>query len=396
MGTRPSFTVGIEEEYLIVDRASRDLVREPCAAFREDLAARLGEQVTAEYLQCQVEVGTRPHAAIPEAAADLGALRHAVAEVAEVHGYAPIAASTHPFARWREQVHTPKPRYDALHDDLGLAVRRMLICGCHVHVGVEDPDLRIDLMNQAAYFLPHMLALSCSSPYWEGEDTGLASYRLTVFDALPRTGLPDPMSSFAEYRRMVDHLVTAGCIEDATKIWWDIRPSDKFPTLEQRVTDVCARVEDAAAIAAIFQSMLAFLYRLRALNQRWRLYPMTLVGENRWRAQRYGCKGRLVDHGRGSLAAVPDLVEEIIALVQSDAEALGCLRELVGARRIAAEGTSAVRQRAVYASARTEGATEPEALSAVVDWLIAAFDPGAASAPAEPGPARAIPDRGSA
>ncbi len=384
MSGRPSFTVGIEEEYLIVDRASRDLVREPSERFRADLAERLGDQVTVEYLQCQVEVGTRPHDSVPGAAGDLAGLRRGVAEVAEAHGYAAIAASTHPFARWREQVHTPKPRYDALHDDLGLAVRRMLICGCHVHVGIEDPDLRIDLMNQAAYFLPHLLALSCSSPFWEGEDTKLCSYRLTVFDALPRTGLPDPLASYAEYRRMVDHLVAAGCIEDATKIWWDIRPSDKFPTLEQRVTDVCARVEDAAAIAAIFQSLLAYLYRLRALNQRWRLYPMTLVAENRWRAQRYGCRGRLVDHGRGALAAVPDLVEEIIALVRSDAEALGCLREVAGARRIAAEGTSAMRQRAVFAAAREAGADDAEALRAVVDWLIDAFSPADIPGRAEP------------
>jgi carboxylate-amine ligase len=280
MTDRPSLTIGIEEEYLVVDRATRDLVREPSAVFLGDLAARLGDQVTGEYLQCQVEVGTRPHRTVPDAIADLAALRAAVAEVAEAHGYAPIAASTHPFARWREQSHTRKPRYDALHDDLGLAIRRMLICGCHVHVGIEDPDLRIDLMNQVSYFLPHLLALSCSSPYWEGQDTELASYRLTVFDALPRTGLPDTLASHAEYRRMVDHLVQAGCIEDATKIWWDIRPSDRFPTLEQRVTDVCSLLEDVATIAALYQSVLGFLYRLRARNQRWRVYPATLIGEN--------------------------------------------------------------------------------------------------------------------
>jgi carboxylate-amine ligase len=367
---RPSFTVGIEEEYLIVERESRDLVREPDPAFLERCGELLGSQVTPEYLQCQVEVGTKPHGSVPEAKADLVRMRKGVAEAASEFGYAPIAASTHPFAQWRAQHHTRKPRYDELRADLGAAVRRLLICGCHVHVCVEDDDLRIDLMSQAAYFLPHLLAMSCSSPFWGGEDTGLASYRLTVFDALPRTGLPDTLASFGEYRRLVDQLVSAGCIEDATKIWWDIRPSAKFPTLEQRVTDVCSRVEDAACIAAVFQSLMAYLYRLRSRNQRWRIYPATLIRENRWRAQRYGVRGKLVDHGRSVMAPFADLIEELIDLIGSDAEALGCRAEVLHARRIAREGTSADRQRAVYERAVGEGAESAEALRAVVDALI--------------------------
>jgi carboxylate-amine ligase len=233
--------------------------------------------------------------------------------------------------------------------------------------------LRIDLMNQAVYFLPHLLALSCSSPYWEGEDTGLASYRLTVFDALPRTGLPDVVSSYGEYRRLVAHLVEAGCIEDATKIWWDIRPSAKFPTVEQRITDVCSLVEDVACVAALYQSLFAYLYRLRARNQRWRLYPATLVRENRWRAMRYGVEGGLVDHGRRRIAPFSDLIEELIELLGADAEALGCHRELLHARRIVANGTSAARQRAAFAAALSAGADETEAKRAVVDHLIAEF-----------------------
>lgn len=373
MVARPAFTVGIEEEYLIVGRESRDLVREPDPAFLAALSERIGTQVAPEYLQCQVEVGTRPHATVPEAAAELARLRAAVAETAAGFGYAPIAAATHPFAKWREQTHTRKPRYDELRADLGLAVRRLLICGCHVHVGIEDEDLRIDLMNQAAYFLPHLLALSTSSPFWEGEDTQLASYRLTVFDALPRTGLPDPVVSYSEYRRLVDRLVSAGCIEDGTRIWWDIRPSWKFPTLEERVTDICSRLADAATIAALFQSLLAFLYRLRARNQRWRVYPPTLIRENRWRAQRYGAAGKLVDHGEGRLTPMADLVEELIDLLGPDAEALGCRGEVLHARRIAAEGTSADRQRAAFAAALASGASRDEALRAVVDHLIGEF-----------------------
>jgi len=206
-----------------------------------------------------------------------------------------------------------------------------------------------------------------------GEDTGLSSYRLTVFDALPRTGLPDMVTSYSEYQRLVGQLVNSGCIEDATKIWWDIRPSAKFPTLEQRVTDVCSRVQDAACVAAVFQSLMAYLYRLRTRNQRWRLYPVTLIRENRWRAQRYGARGLLVDHGRAVLAPYGELIEELIELLGPDAEELGCKAELLQARRIAREGTSADRQRSVYEKCLAAGAEAPEALRAVVDALISEF-----------------------
>ena len=378
MVERPSFTVGIEEEYLIVDAKTRDLVREPDPAFQERCADLTDGHSTAEFLQCQVEVGTRPHASVADAGADLAALRAAIKKAASGFGYAPIAASTHPFARWREQIHTRKERYDALSADLGQAVRRLLICGCHVHVGIEDPDMRIDFLNQASYFMPHLLALSCSSPFWEGEDTELASYRLTVFDALPRTGLPDPVNSYAEYRRLISALVDAGCIEDATRIWWDIRPSDKFPTLEQRVTDVCSKVDDAVTIAAMFQAIMALLYRLRTSNQRWRQYPNTLIMENRWRAQRYGETGNLVDHGKRCQVPVGALMNELIELLGQDAEELGTVRELKHAQEIVRGGTSATRQRHVWRDARAAGATPGEAGIEVVDHLIAEYSPGSA------------------
>ena len=372
---RPSFTVGIEEEYLVVDTETRDLVRQPDPAFQDRCAELTEGHSTAEFLQCQIEVGTSPYSRVVDAQRDLAALRAAVKRAAGEFGYAPIAASTHPFARWREQSHTRKERYDTLSADLGHAVRRMLICGCHVHVGIEDDDVRIDLMNQAAYFMPHLLALSCSSPFWEGEDTGLASYRLTVFDALPRTGLPDQVESYAEYSRLIAALVNAECIEDATKIWWDIRPSDRFPTLEQRVTDVCSRVEDAAVIAAMFQALLAYLYRLRTSNQRWRMYPRTLIMENRWRAQRYGCEGRLVDHGKRAQVQFGALIVELSELLAQDAKDLGTTELLTRARNIAASGTSATRQRRVWKEAMRNGATPAEAGIAVVDHLIAEFSP---------------------
>lgn len=370
MIAEPTLTLGIEEEYLIVDRKSRDLVREPDAGFLTACADLLGEQVTGEYLQCQVEVGTKPHKRVRDARDDLVGLRKGVAEAAQAFGYAPIAASTHPFAKWREQTHTRKERYDHLRDDLGQTVRRMLICGMHMHIGIEDEDLRIDLMNQVSYFLPHLLALSCSSPFWDGEDTGLASYRLTVFDALPRTGLPDVLGSYGEYTRMVGQLVKAGCIEDSSKIWWDVRPSSKFPTVEQRVTDVCSLVDDVAAIAAVYQSVMAFLFRLRKQNQRWRVYPQTLILENRWQAQRYGAQGKLIDHGRGEMVPMSRLMEELIGLIGEDAERLGCKEELLRARQITTNGNSADRQRATFKAALEAGADPHEASVAVVDRLI--------------------------
>ncbi|MEM8792407.1 MAG: carboxylate-amine ligase [Pseudomonadota bacterium] len=369
----PSFSIGIEEEYLIVDRETRDLVQAPSEDFLADCGASLGKHLSPEFLQCQVEVGTEVHKTALEAGEELRKMRHCIAMAAEAHGYAAIAASTHPFADWQAQTHTRKERYDTLDADLGGAVRRMLICGCHVHVGIEDPDLRVDLMNQAAYFLPHLLALSTSSPFWKGEDTGLASYRLTVFDALPRTGLPDVFHSHAEYRRLVDHLVRAGCIEDATKIWWDIRPSDKFPTLEQRVTDVCSRVEDAVTVAALYQGILAMLWRLRSLNQRWRLYPAIMVNENRWRAQRYGVTRELVDHGKDALVPFAELLEELIALTAEASESLGGREAIAHATQICARGTSAERQRRVFYHALDSGAEQREALHAVVDHLIAEY-----------------------
>ncbi len=370
---RPGLRLGIEEEYLIVDRETGDLVVEPGESFLDACRTALGERVAPEFLQCQVEVGTQPHKTVGAAISELRELRCAVASAAEERGYAAIAASTHPFAKWRKQQHTRAQRYDGIWSDIGLPAWRMLISAMHLHVEVEDPDLRIDLMNQVTYFLPHMLALSCSSPFWEGVDTRLSSYRLTVFDALPRSGLPDQLASFGSFRRLVDLLVKAGCIEDGTKIWWDVRPSARFPTLEARITDICPRLRDAAAIAALYQSLLAFLVRLRMQNQGWRLYPLTLIGENRWRAQRYGTEGTLIDLGASRLVPVADLVEELIEILREDAAELECLEELEDLRQIPREGNSASRQRAVHAAAWAAGAGEEGALRAVVDHLMAEF-----------------------
>ncbi len=366
----PELTIGIEEEYLLVDRASRDLAADPPAAMLAECEGLLDDQVRPELMRAQIEVGTRPCNNVREARADLARLRATDAEVADRHGLAPIAASTHPLARWEQQQTVEQERYQLLTRDLQAVARRLLTCGMHVHVGVSDDDLRIDLMNQMTYFLPHLLALSTSSPFWGGEATGLKSYRLAVFDALPRTGLPDAYDSYGEYQRMVGQLVGAGLIEDATKLWWDLRPSARYPTLEMRIADVCTRLDDAVTVTALTQCLISMLYRLRSANQRWRVYPRMLVAENRWRAQRYGVEGDLVDFGKGELVPYPELLEELIGLVREDAERLGCTAEVEHARAIVAGGTGAERQLRAYAAARAAGADDREALVADVDLLI--------------------------
>jgi carboxylate-amine ligase len=241
----------------------------------------------------------------------------------------------------------------------------------HVHVGIEDRHLRIDLMNQIRYFLPHLLALSCSSPFWDGALTGLHAYRLVIFQNLPRTGMPEEFVSWGEYERYVEILVSAGLIEDASKLWWDIRPSTRYPTLEMRISDVCTRLDDAMTIAAFYQALLGYLYRLRRDNQRWRVYSPGIIEENVWRAQRYGTGGTLVDFGKGALVPFPDLIEELIEIIAQDAVEFEVEDEIRRARDIIAEGTSADRQIAAYRGAIDSGASEREALQAVVDELIA-------------------------
>ena len=371
MLAEPAFTVGVEEEYHLVDRSTRDLVAEPPAGMLVECQRLLEGQVNPEFLRSQIEVGTRVCRSMAEVRDDLARLRRAVVEVAARYGLAPIAASTHPFARSDAQRHTDKERYNTLARDLQAPGRRLVICGMHVHVGIEDADLRIDLMSQAAYFLPHLLALSTSSPFWEGEDSGLKSYRIAVFDELPRTGLPEQFESFGEYERHLQVLVQAGLIEDGTKLWWDLRPSVRFPTLEMRITDVCPRLDHAVAIAALFRCLLRMLYRLRRANQRWRRYAAMLVNENRWRAQRYGFDEGLVDFGKGAIVPYRELLEEMLDLVAEDAAHFGCLGEIEMARGILDQGTSAHRQLATYRAALARGADRKAALMAVVDELIA-------------------------
>ncbi len=365
----PSFTLGIEEEYLLVDPQTGDLISEAPEGLMPRMREKLGDQVSPEFLQCQVEVGTRVCDNIHQAREDLQFLRHSVAEVAEEFGFALIASSTHPFAAPEQQSVTSRERYASLEEDLQRVARRLLISGMHVHVGIDDDDARIDLMSQAAYILPHFLALSTSSPFWRGEDTGLKSYRISIWDEMPRTGMPQSFDSYSDYRRHVQVLIDAGIIEDASKIWWDLRPSCRFPTLEMRISDLCTSLEDTLCIAALYACWLRMLQRLRLKNQRWRRYSPMLLQENRWRAHRYGYEAGLIDFGRGEVVPYAELLDEILSLVAQDAEALNCANEVNHARTIIERGSSAHRQLAIYRQAMAKHDDEPSALKQVVDWL---------------------------
>ena len=366
----PEFTIGIEEEYLLVDPETRDLIADPADEIMAECERRLGSRVAPEFMRAQIEVGTSVCRSIAQARDDLVGLRRCVGEVARAHGAEVIAASTHPFASWQPQKTTERQRYKQLERDIGVPVRRLLICAMHVHVGIEDPDLRIDLMNQVRYFLPHLLVLTTSSPFWQGELSNLKSYRLAVFDELPRTGIPETYMSFGEYQKHLNALVQVGVIEDGTKIWWDIRPSARFPTLEMRVCDICTRIEDTVSVAALYVCLMRMLWRLKRMNTAWRRYKTFLINENRWRAMRYGFESGLIDFGRGELVPYADLLEEVIDLIRPDAEALGCLAEVEHARKILERGTSADNQIAVYRRVMAEGGSREDACRAVVDWLV--------------------------
>lgn len=370
-----SFTVGIEEEYLLVDPDTRQLAEDGDVSqgVIDAVIAAVGQDVgfaTPEFLKAQVEVGTDVAGSIKDVRKKLSALRRAVSTAANEKGFAIIAASTHPMANWRDAHHTDKERYNVLANDLQTVAKRMVICGMHVHVGIDDDDLRLDLLGQISYFLPHLLALTTSSPFWAGQDSGLQCYRLSIFDELPRTGLPEHFDSWSDYTRHVETMVNIGLLEDASKIWWDIRPHWRFPTLEMRVADVCTYMDDGIAVAALYASLLSMLLRLRRTNQKWRTYSNMLINENRWRAQRHGFDKGLVDFGAGKVVDYESLMEEILELTKEDQHRLDCVEEASHARTILSRGTSSHNQRRIYTEAKAEGASNQEALEKVVDWLI--------------------------
>ena len=367
---KPDFTIGIEEEYLLVDLETRNLVQNPPGCIQKTCGERLGKRVTEEYLNSQIEVGTSVCKTISEARNQLIELRSTISEIARAEGIGLVASATHPFADWQDQKPTEKERYDVLSEEMQAVARRLLTCGMHIHIGVDDDDLRIKIMNQMRYFLPHLLALSTSSPFWQGRNTGLKSYRLTVFDAMPRSGMPPEFQAWSDYQKEVDMLARTKVVSDPTKIWWDIRPHPNFPTVEIRICDICTKLDDAVAIAALCACITRMLYRLHRRNICWRSYSAFLLSENRWRAQRYGATGTLIDFGKGELVPFAALLDEIIDLTEKDADALGCMNEINHLRTILKRGTSADRQVARYKKSIDDGREEGDAMRDVVDSLL--------------------------
>jgi carboxylate-amine ligase len=341
------FTLGVEEEFQIVDPQTWEL-RSHVSELLVQSAPTLGDQIKRELHQSIVEVGTRICADVSELRAEIFRLRRELTIAAERVGLAVAAAGTHPFAHWEDQILSPGVRYDSIVEELQQLARSLLIFGLHVHVAVPDRHSMIELMNEVRYFLPHLLALSASSPFWMGHDTGLKSYRTTVFRRFPRTGVPDRYDSWSEYEEYVKLLVELKCIDDAKKIWWDVRPHPTFGTLEFRVCDVPTRPETAIMLGALVQAIVVKLYRLRGRNLGFRIYRRALIEENKWRAARYGIDGKLIDFGKRAEVPMRELALELLEFIDDVVDELGSRREVEYVHRVLAEGTSADRQLAVF------------------------------------------------
>ena len=359
--TAQPLTIGIEEEFQIV-RADGEL-----EAHIDTLLASarpiLGEDVKAEMLQSVVEVGTQICGGVAEARDEVLRLRGTIGALLEPQGLRILSAGTHPFSHWRDQRITEMDRYKMIEDEMQDVVRELLIFGMHVHVGIDDPQLRIEVVNEARYFLPHLLALSSSSPFWLGRATGLKSYRSVIWSRFPRTGIPPEFGSHEEFANYVELLIRTGSIDNGKKIWWDLRPHWQYPTIEFRVCDACTRVDEVLCIAALIQAICAKLLRLRSANLGFRKYPPSLISENKWRAMRYGIDGKLIDFGKSSEVPMRDLAVELLEFVDDVVDDLDSRKEAEYVETILREGTSADRQLEVQ---RRTGSFE-----AVVDHLAA-------------------------
>src|SRR5438876_1561191 len=307
----PSLTIGIEEEYQIIDPQTREL-RSYITQILEDSKLILKEQVKAELHQSMVEVGTEVCKTPAEARAELVRLRREIIGLAARNGLKIAAAGTHPFSSWEKQEITPFERYLGVKQDMQDLAQQLLIFGTHVHIGIEDTEFLIDAMNVSRYFLPHLLCLSTSSPFWMGRNTGLKSYRSIIFRHFPRTGIPPVFQSYSEMDELVETMMRTNCVPDASKIWWDARPNHKYPTLEFRICDVCTRVDEAVCLAAIFQALIAKLWKLHRDNMTFRVYPQALIEENKWRAVRHGLDGKLLDLGKQKELPARQLIRELI------------------------------------------------------------------------------------
>jgi carboxylate-amine ligase len=343
----PKLTIGLEEEYQIIHPESRELTSY-IQEFFDQGRVILRDQIKPEFLRSQIEVGSRICNNIDEAREELIRLRKTVCKLAEGKGLRVAAAGTHPFSVWSDQQITAGERYTKHEQDMADVARHMLVFGMHVHVGIDNPELRVDVLNQSRYFLPHLLALSTSSPFWRGRDTGLHSYRSIILGTLPRAGLPPTFGSWAEYQSYVNTLVETHCIDEPTKIWWDSRLNPKFPTVEFRFPDICTRVDEAICIAALVLGIVAKLILLRRSNIAWRNYRRNLIAENKWRAVRYGVHGKLIDFGKRREFPLADLVHEMLEFLDDVADELNIRRAIEYADTILTHGTSADRQLATY------------------------------------------------
>jgi carboxylate-amine ligase len=360
--TRPSLTIGIEEEYQTVDPETRDLKSHISAEIIQKGRMLLEERVKPEMHQSVVEIGTGICRNIQEAKAEIRDIRQQIVKLARANGLRLAAGGTHPFAHWANQEIYPDDRYRIIVEDMKMVARANLIFGLHVHIGVEDRETAIQIMNGARYFLPHILALSTNSPFWMGMDSGLRSYRCKVFDKFPRTNIPDLFASWSEFEDYVDLLIRTKCIDNAKKIWWDIRPHPHFPTLEFRICDMPMRLDETIAIAALCQAVIAKLYKLHEQNLSFRHYSRSLIMENKWRAARYGLGGNLIDFGKQQEVPVRQLIAEIREFVADVVAELGSQEEIAYIDRILEEGSGADRQLRVF--------QETNDLKQVVDYMI--------------------------
>src|SRR5262250_2336463 len=342
------FTIGVEQEFQIIDPETLELRSHVVQLLSSAAARGVGDLVKQEMHQSIVETGTKICENVSELRLEMHRTRSELVMAAESTGLRVAAAGTHPFSSWIDQVISPGERYQHIVEEMGQLARSLLIFGMHIHVAMPDKQTTIDLMNMVRYFLPHLLALSTSSPFWMGRNTGLKSFRTTVFRRFPRTGIPDIFESWSEYENFVNLLIKLNCIDNGKKIWWDVRPHPTYGTLEFRMFDTATRVEEAVAIAALTQAIVVKLHRLYTHNQSWRIYRRALIEENKWRAARYGIEGKLIDFGREAEVPVRDLMLELLEFVDDVVDDLGSRSAVNYVNTILSEGTSAERQLRVY------------------------------------------------
>jgi carboxylate-amine ligase len=363
----PKFTLGVEEEYQIIDPVTRDL-RSHMSKIVEGGKIFLHEQVKAEMHQSVVEVGTNVCENVAEARKEVAFLRNKISELAANQGLLVGAASTHPFSRWQDQEITDDPRYHNIVDELKDIARSNLIFGLHVHVGIENRDIALQLMNQACYFLPHIYALTTNSPFWEGRNTGFKAFRAKVFAKFPRTGLPEYFDSVQSYDNYVETLVKTNCIDNPKKIWWDLRIHPFFSTIEFRICDMCLTVDETICIVAIIQAVVAKLYKLLMSNTSFNIYRIALIRENKFRAARNGIEGKLIDFGRKVEVPTQELIHELLEFIEDVVDELESRKEIEYVHQIFKNGTGADQQLAVF--------EKTQDLTKVVDMITSKFTEG--------------------